>query len=181
MQNEVARPLLAMHMTSAGFEDKRIVDILAEQLEHSNIVSEPSRQSERSRRWLAGGLLKYDSANLKAISTLLDLLKHSKSPNTCRWVAQDLGEASNRNYLLTETLLCLLLDTKEPEVSYAIALGLQEAFDPTVLKTIVGRLRGILNEEIHESNFSLYEDSFALLWHCSYRMSYLEFYKIWHS
>lgn len=172
---EARRPrvFLATKMADAGFEDDRITSVLLKLLE------ETDNHDENARRWLAGGLRKYDPRNIDAIETFLDLLQTSESWNTCRWVAKELGEACNENPMLVESLIDQLLSTDKQRIIAAVARGIKEIFDLDELKIVLGRLKNSLSKDIRENNAFLYESIFEIIWHCASRLPYLDFHEIW--
>ncbi|MEM6806457.1 MAG: hypothetical protein AAF696_33975, partial [Bacteroidota bacterium] len=174
VKSERYRSYIAAWISDAGFEDKRISPVMESFL--GNIHSE----QEHTRRRLAEGLIKHDPTNSEAISALFELLKNSESSDTCRWVANGLGEACNDNHSIVTEIINLLNSTNDQRVLNGIKSGIQEVFQMSVLKIIVNDLKGHLTQEVYENNFPLYQSSFEILWHCASRLSYTDFYKVWH-
>ncbi|MEO0373756.1 MAG: NACHT domain-containing protein [Cyanobacteria bacterium P01_A01_bin.17] len=174
MEGRLGRIFLASGITKSGFEDDRIADVLTDLLVDTPV------QDENGRRWLAEGLRRYDPTNQMAITTFLDMLQHSENWNTCRWVAGDLGEACNDDPQLVEPLFDLFSKTSERRIQESIAAGLQEVFHLDALKRTVRQTQGLLTSENRKSNFSIYKNSYEILWHCASRLPYSAFYQEWH-
>ena len=175
LQDRRLRSFLVLKMTDAGFDDERIKSVVSQVLDETDI------NDENMRRWLAEGLREYDSTNTKAINVFFDLLQRSERYDTCRWVSGDLGEACNDNDSVIESFVDLLVETTEKRIVYGITSGLKNVFKPYTLKIIATRLKRYLSEDYHDKNYSLYQGVFEILWHCASRLSYAEFYTIWHS
>ncbi len=140
-----------------------------------------SCQHENTRRWIANTLKEIEPGNSQAIDVLFELLQSTSNWNIARWSAQSLGEISNDKLEVVQTLLDLLVSTPEQRVAVSIMRGLKKVFDPDALALLVTSLKGYLNDETWESNFSLYSYAFEILWHCASRMPYPNFYTLWHS
>ncbi len=172
--DDKTRAILARGITNFGLEDKRVTA----KLEY--LIHNTEEDREHIRRWLAEGLMKIDPENPVMLSTFLDLLKNSKSWDTCLWVSISLGELCNENPSVINILIDLMETTEERRISDNIALGLREIFQLDVLKIVVEKLKDFLDRDTREQNFTLYKNAFEVLWHCAERLPYGEFYKIWH-
>jgi len=46
---------------------------------------------------------------------------------------------------------------------------------------VVANIKELFNDELLAEEPERYESCYAILWHCAQNMSYLEFYRAWHS
>lgn len=175
LDGKLFRAFLAMGMARSGFEDERITQVISE------LLSNAPEDENYIRMWLAMGLIECDPTNVESIEAFLSLLKHDDSSKICYWVASSLGEACNQNYSLANVLVDLLLKTEKKRILFSISSGLHEVHDPVPLKAVIMRLCKCFSDNNREENYILYQESFEILWHCASKMSYPEFYRIWHS
>lgn len=169
MKDKRLQSLLAVAVADTGFDDEQVSSVLR------RLLSSYNSDEERALFWTADALLRIDPRDENAIEVLTQLVRNSEERDYQS--ARALGRACNENGSLLDTMLYLFMNSETEALAGAITIGLQEVFRKDLLITVVGELSEFISEDSFKDRRYLRRNIFDVLSHCSYKLSYSEFYK----
>ena len=118
---------------------------------------------------------------LAYVNIIADLTDEAEDEEIFEFVAWILGRTRIKNERIARTLIQILkasqryLTLKETVDSLKILLHGQ------LFEIAVSELKDCLTLKIYDGNPQKYSASYEVVWHCAQNMSYLDFYRAWHS
>ncbi|WP_414755287.1 HEAT repeat domain-containing protein [Anabaena sp. CCY 9910] len=162
-----------------------------------------SNISNNTRYFVAKNLGKIDSNNRDAIDALEDILNNSQESYWQRCVSaialeeikhsnsQALAVLVNKIFDTQNSLELLYTDESQSFMGYSIIAQPDEVSwlinflsigrNKTQIKSVVSKLKLLLNNKIRETDFKRWKICYQILWFCSQNLSYQNFYTVWNS
>ncbi|AFY84625.1 HEAT repeat domain-containing protein [Oscillatoria acuminata] len=126
-------------------------------------------ESKWTRRTAAESLGKIDPGNPEAMKELFNLAANFEDKYTRRQAAESLGDNLAANF-----------EDKYTRRQAAESLGDILRAEEQLQFAVTG-LKDCLSHEIYKKDFTLFEKSFQIIWHCAQNLPYPVFYRAWHS
>jgi hypothetical protein len=170
--NEDTRRIAAESLGKIGTGNPRAIDGLFQLLATTN--------DEDTRRSAAYDLGKIGTGNPRAIDGLVQLLATTNDEDTRMRAAYDLEKIDPGNPKAIDVLFQILATTNDKHTPDNAASWLGEILQKSQMSSVVSALQHCLVDEVHETNFNLFNECFNLIWRCAQNMTYPAFYQAWH-
>jgi Domain of unknown function (DUF4062)/NACHT domain len=127
---------------------------------------------------IANILSKVAVGNQTVIRHLLGLLESEKFKYTSLKILRKIAVGDSN---AVDRLVRLLpQDSVDDEFRTHVAIALEKIVKKETMPSVILNLKNYVTEEACESNFSLFQDCYKILFYCAQTVSYLEFYDLWH-
>jgi hypothetical protein len=128
----------------------------------------------------AESLGEIDPGNPEVIAALLKVIANSESKWTRRTAAESLGKIDPGNPEAIAGLVNLIANSEYESIRRQAAESLGDILRAEEqMQFAVTGLKDCLSHEIHKKDFTLFEKSFQIIWHCAQNLPYPVFYRAW--
>ena len=137
-------------------------------------------QKNKNRKSSKRKTKKKSNPNFREITALIENISSTKNEDAKRRKASRLAKLQPGNSLAFATLLDLVKSAQSDSVRKNTTDDFKKVLlDEQIPQLIVG-LKDCFADDVTEDELEDFRHCYKLLWHCSQKMSYIDFYQLWH-